>query len=285
MNDDSDPLLRRTPALPATGAGAQAVARSLQLGQVLREKVDSGWALGTFLIELPCATAVTAVALAGFDFVVLDMEHSAIDFTTLHTLITAGHAAGLACLVRPWGTDSGLIGKALDLGANGVLVPHVDTPERARAVVAEARYAPLGHRGYSPLTRFDALEKPLQALNQATYVVVQIEGAAALERASEIAAVPGLDAIFVGPYDLALSLGVPPGSEPVQAAARQVAAAVAAPLALGIYIDDPATCAAWAAQRFALQCVGFDGRMLSSGARLLAAQARRDVGGTHDVAR
>jgi 2-keto-3-deoxy-L-rhamnonate aldolase RhmA len=285
MNNDSDPYSRSIPSLPATGAGADAVARSLRLGQGLREKVESGWALGTFLIELPCTMTVTAVALAGFDFVVLDMEHSAIDFATLQALIGASHAAGMPCLVRPWGADTGLIGKALDLGANGILAPHVDTPERARAVVAEARFAPLGRRGYSPLSRFDALETPLQTLNQSTYVVVQIEGAAALERAHEIAAVPGLDAIFVGPYDLALSLGVAPGSAPARAAAERVAAAVPAPLALGIYVDDPAHCAGWAARRFALQCVGFDGRMLSGGARMLAARARRSVAGGSDDAR
>jgi 2-keto-3-deoxy-L-rhamnonate aldolase RhmA len=136
--------------------------------------------------------------------------------------------------------------------------------------VEQARFKPLGNRGFSPLMKFDALEAPLHMLGEATYVVVQIEGKEALTRAAEIAAVPGIDAIFVGPYDLALSLGVAPGSPEVQEAAGQIAANVPAHLALGIYIDDPATCGDWAARRFSLQCVSFDGRMLSDGARRVA---------------
>jgi 2-keto-3-deoxy-L-rhamnonate aldolase RhmA len=256
---------------------ADSVAESLLLGEKLRRKTSSGWALGTFLIELPTASAVTAIALAGFDFVVLDMEHSAIDFATLEPLIHAAHVAALPALVRPWGEDIGLIGKILDMGAAGIMAPHVDTTERAQAIVEQARFAPRGHRGFSPLTKFDALQKPLWALNDSTYVVVQIEGRSALEQVDKIASVPGIDAVFVGPYDLALSLQVPPGSPPVLAAAERIGRRVARSVALGIYIDDPGKCGAWAARRFSLQCVSFDGRMLSNGARAIVDQARRGV--------
>jgi 2-keto-3-deoxy-L-rhamnonate aldolase RhmA len=93
-----------------------------------------------------------------------------------------------------------------------------------------------------------------------------------------IAAVAGIDAVFVGPYDLAMSMGVPPGSAQVFAAAEKLAEAAPGGPTLGIYIDDPAKCADWAARRFALQVVSFDGRMLSNGARAIAAEARRGVG-------
>ena len=163
------------------------------------------------------------MALAGFDFVVIDMEHSTVDFSRLEALIGAAHAAGLATLVRPWGEDVGLIGKVLDIGANGIMAPHVESPARARAIVEQARFAPLGNRGFSPLTKYDALGEPLRALGDATYVVAQIEGRQALANIAAIAAVPGIDAVFVGPYDLALSLGVPPGSPQVFAAAEELA--------------------------------------------------------------
>jgi 2-keto-3-deoxy-L-rhamnonate aldolase RhmA len=217
------------------------------------------------------------VSLAGFDFVVLDMEHSCIGFSALENLILAGQSAGLAVLVRTWGEDTGLIGKVLDMGAHGIMAPHVDTPERARAIVDQARFKPLGNRGFSPLMKFDCLETPLQMLGESTYVVVQIEGKTALSRAGEIAAVPGIDAVFVGPYDLALSLGVPPGSVEVHKAAERIAEAVPVNVALGIYVDDPTTCGEWVARRFALQCVSFDGRMLSDGARRVTQQARSGV--------
>jgi len=246
-------------------------------GNTLRRKTAAGWALGSFLIELPTASTVTAMALAGFDFVVLDMEHSSVGFTMLESLIIAGHAAGLTVLVRTWGEDAGLIGKVLDMGAHGIMAPHVGSPERARAIVEQARFKPLGNRGFSPLMKFDSLEAPLQMLGEASYVVVQIEGKEALARAADIAAVPGIDAIFVGPYDLALSLGVVPGSAEVNKAAERLAATVPAHLALGIYIDDPARCGEWAARRFALQCVSFDGRMLADGARRVAGMALNGV--------
>jgi 2-keto-3-deoxy-L-rhamnonate aldolase RhmA len=260
-----------------TGARAQKLGESLRLGEELRRRTAAGLALGTFVIELPTPATLTAMALAGFDFVVLDMEHSPIDFSSLEHLIFAAHAAGLPTLVRTWGEDSGLIGKVLDMGADGIMAPHVDTPERAREIVEQARFAPLGHRGFSPLTRFDALREPLRTLSESTYVVIQIEGRKALNRVSQIAAVPGIDTVFVGPYDLALSLNVPPGSPEVLAAAERVADAVPNGVGLGLYLDDPAKCGAWAARRFSLQCVSFDGRMLSNGARAIVNQARHSA--------
>ena len=257
--------------------GATRISESVRLGAQLRRKAAAGWALGTFLIELPTPASLTALSLAGFDFVILDMEHSPTDFSMLAPLISAAHAVGIAALVRICGEDTGTIGKILDMGAHGIVAPHVDTAARARAIVEQARFPPRGRRGFSPLTRFDALQEPLTELDESTYVVVQIEGRKALDHVSDIAAVPGVDAVFVGPYDLALSLGVPPGSPPVFAVARRLAKSVPREVALGIYIDDPARCSAWAARRFALQCVSFDGRMLSDGARSVVERARNGM--------
>ena len=266
---------RNPRVIRSTAAGK--LAESLGYGSRLRRKAAAGWALGTFLIELPTPATLASLSLAGFDYVVLDMEHSAVDFSTLEPLILAAHSAGLAALVRTWGEDTGLIGKVLDLGANGIMVPHVENAQRARAVAEESRFPPRGSRGFSPLTKFDALSHPLQALDESVFVVVQVEGRAGLEQAGRIAAVPGIDAVFVGPYDLALSLGVSPGSPRVVTAAERLAKAVPDTVCLGIYIDDPKQCAAWAARRFALQCVSFDGRMLSDGARRIADEAKRGI--------
>lgn len=260
-------------------AGAARIAASLTQGAELRRRVTTGFALGTFVIESPVPTTVSALALAGFDFLVLDMEHSSIDFTRLELLLTAAHAAGIATLVRPWGEDVGLIGKILDMGASGIMVPHVGSAQRARAVVVQSRYAPRGNRGLCPLTKYDSLGEPLRSLDEATYVVVQIEGRDAVGKIGDIAAVPGIDAIFVGPYDLAMSLGVQPGSPEVFAAAERLAQAMPKGPALGIYIDDPARCADWSARRFALQVVSFDGRMLANAARAVVAAARSGAGG------
>jgi 2-keto-3-deoxy-L-rhamnonate aldolase RhmA len=277
MNEEDDTSTSWSNPLFVDGDRAARLAESQRYGDVLRRKVAAGWALGTFVLELPVPATLGAMALAGFDFVVLDMEHSAVDFARLENLIVAGHAAGLPVLARPRGHDDGLIGKILDLGANGIMVPRIETPEQARAVVQQSRFAPAGARGFSPLTRYDALERPLQALNDSTYVILQIEGRRGIERARDIASVPGIDAIFVGPYDLALSLGVAPGSPRVSTAAVKLAKSMPRGLQLGIYVDNPANCGDWAAKRFALQCVSFDGRMLSGAARSLVAAARKGI--------
>jgi 2-keto-3-deoxy-L-rhamnonate aldolase RhmA len=268
----------RNPAFVDSEA-AQTVSETLLRGDRLRQRVAQGLALGTFVIEQPCASTLTALSLAGFDFVILDMEHSSIGLSTLAHLIVAGQAAGLVVLVRPFGQDPSLVGKVLDMGAHGVMAPHVDTPERAREIVRSARFAPRGTRGFSPLSKFDCLQEPLQSLSDSSYVVVQVEGEEALRRVPEIAAVEGIDALFVGPYDLSLSLGVPPGSPEVQSAAERIAQSVPDHLGLGIYVDSPADSAAWAARRFALQCVSFDGRMLADGARRVMRAARGDESG------
>jgi 4-hydroxy-2-oxoheptanedioate aldolase len=276
MNDQPGASTWRNP-LAVENAGAERISRALTLGADLRRKVAAGCALGTFVLESPVPATLGAMALAGFDFVVIDMEHSTIDFSRLEALIGAGQAAGLATLVRPWGEDVGLIGKILDIGANGIMASHVESPARARAIVEQARFAPLGNRGFSPLTKYDALDEPLRVLGDATYVVAQIEGRQALANIAAIATVPGVDAVFVGPYDLALSLDVPPGSPPVFAAAEELSKAVPDGVALGIYIDDPAKCGDWAARRFALQCVSFDGRMLANAARSVVTQAKQSI--------
>ena len=257
--------------------GATKVAESLLLGEKLRRKVKAGYALGTFSIELSSPSSVAALALAGFDFIVLDMEHSPTGFATLHPLILAAQAAGIPAIVRPWGESPGLIGKILDMGAHGIMAAHVDTAQRAREIVEQTRFPPRGRRGFSPLTGFDALKHPIPTLDRSTYLIVQIEGRKALGQVDQIAAVPGIDAVFVGPYDLALSLGVSPSSPQVVDAARRAAKSVTSDVAMGIYIDDPATCGAWASRRFTLQCVSFDGRMLSNGARLVSESARKSV--------
>jgi 2-keto-3-deoxy-L-rhamnonate aldolase RhmA len=273
MSDKPDAKKWRNPQF-VENVGASNISASLTRGAELRRKTAAGWALGTFVIEYPVPATLSALALADFDFVVVDMEHSVVDFSKLESLIVAAQAAGVTSLVRPWGAETGLIGKVLDIGANGIMAPRVDSPEQARAIVEQVRFAPLGNRGFAPLTRYDSLSEPLQALDDSAYLVLQIEGRQAIERISEIASVPGIDAVFVGPYDLALSLGVPPGSARVFEAAEQLADSVPRNVTLGIYIDDSGKCADWASRRFALQCVSFDGRMMSNGARSIVTQAK-----------
>lgn len=242
---------------------------AMSLGDGLRAAWRERVVRGTFVIELPTPRTVRALALAGFEFVVLDLEHSPYDGSDLAPLVAEAHLMGIPVLVRPWTSDAGLLGKILDLGVNGVLIPHVGSAAEARAVVDACRYSPAGSRGVCPLIGTTAFDDPVSHMRDAVLVVVQIEGTTGLENVAEIAAVDGVDCLFVGPYDLSHALGTPGehNGSGVTAAAAQVADAVPPGLALGVYVDDPAQSQRWAKRGFHMQCVGFDGRMLMEQAR------------------
>lgn len=251
----------------------QRVAANLTLGNELRRQVSTSVAIGTFLIEHPSPAAVLALAIAGFDFVVLDMEHSGFGFERLEALIMAAHSVQLPAIVRPWNPEPAIIGKVLDLGANGIMAPHVNSVDEAQQVVNACRYGD-GGRGFSPLAKYGSLENPTVALNDACYVIVQLEGQAGMAQAQDIAAVAGIDAVFVGPYDLALSLGVETGDPKVAQAAATLARQVESNVSLGRYVHDPNESKMWAAAGFRVQCVSFDGAMLAGAARNVVQTAR-----------
>jgi 4-hydroxy-2-oxoheptanedioate aldolase len=179
-------------------------------------------------------------------------------------------------LARVWTRDSGLIGKVLDLGLNGVLVPRVRRREEAESVVEAARYAPAGARGFAPLISYSASRQPQNVMGESVLVVIQVEGAEGVQHSREIATVPGVDAIFVGPYDLAQSLGHPGeiSSEEVLRSADEVARNAVGEAMLGIYVHDPDHSRTWAERGFRFQCVSFDSHMLRAGADAFVARAR-----------
>lgn len=247
----------------------------LSLGSSLRQAHRRRLLLGTFLIELPALRTVRALALAGFDFVVLDLEHSPFGTETLHSLVAECHAAGIPPLVRVWMSDPGLIGKVLDLGVAGVMVPRVASAAEAADVVQAARYNPHGDRGMAPLISYSASPDPQSVVGNSPLVIVQLESRQAIEEAAAIMKVPGLDMLFIGPYDLSQALGHPGrvNSDEVHTVAAGIAAEAPDEIMLGVYVDNPAWSQDWAARGFRFQCIGFDGRMLLEGARAVLSKA------------
>ena len=216
MNDKPDARTWRNP-LSVENAGAERISRvSDTRARDLRRKAAAGCALGTFVIECPAPGHVAARWLSpASTSSCIDMEHSA---DRLLQPRAADRSPPTPPVSRRWcargARTSGLIGKVLDIGANGIMAPHVESPERARAIVEQARFAPLGNRGFSPLTQVRRAERAACGARRCDLRRGRrSKGGSALEHVAEIAAVPGIDAVFVGPYDLALSLGVPPGSD------------------------------------------------------------------------
>lgn len=176
------------------------VARSRLLGIVLRS----------------CDPVVAELAAAsGFDFGWIDMEHSALSLREAQAGILALRHNGCAPLVRVGCLDPNRIGQLLDMGAEIIAVPHVESREEAEAVVDAARYYPQGGRGFSSTTRANrfgdmaATKESLEKENRRVLVMVQIESRLGMERIEEIAAVAGVDILFLGTGDLSQDLGVP----------------------------------------------------------------------------
>ncbi|UTW10824.1 HpcH/HpaI aldolase family protein [Marinobacterium rhizophilum] len=195
----------------------------------LKQKLAAGEAVCGMLNSVPSPWLVEMLGYAGYDFVVLDMEHLSVNPETLEHMIRAAESAGIAALVRVPGVDPGAIGRALDAGAQGIVVPRVNDASEARAVVAAARYQPQGQRGVTGgrTTGFGTLPLAdyLARANAETLVVLMIESRAGVENLDAIVQVPGVDWILEGALDLALSLGVGPDAQhpQVQQAIARVA--------------------------------------------------------------
>jgi 2-dehydro-3-deoxyglucarate aldolase/4-hydroxy-2-oxoheptanedioate aldolase len=160
------------------------------------------------------ASAVTAevCAAAGVDWVLLDLEHGAGGEEQVGTVVLAAGAYGVPTVVRAESTARIRLGRVLDLGAAGVMLPRLDTAEEVREAVRHLRYPPDGDRGvatYNRACRFGLDPGALERANADVLTVVQIESARAAEQVEDIAAVDGVDVLFVGPRDLSHDLGVP----------------------------------------------------------------------------
>lgn len=160
---------------------------------------------------LSTALAAEVVAGAGFDWLLLDTEHSPADvLSVLSQLQALSGYSEVTAIVRPASNDSVLIKRFLDIGAQSLLIPHVQTADEAAAAVAAVRYPPKGIRGVSALTRatqFGRVGDYASRASDEICLLVQIETRKGLDALEEIAAVDGVDGIFIGPGDLAASLG------------------------------------------------------------------------------
>lgn len=185
---------------------------SLESVRVFKEKLETpAGVFGPFMITADPAF-VEAAGYAGYDFVLLDMEHGPGTFENLQNLIRAANVAGVCPVVRvPRGTDI-WIDQALDVGAGAVMIPQIDTADQARFAVSAAKFSPVGTRGTCRFVRsagYGAIPGSRYfAEAQDTVVILQAEGKKAIENLDEILDVPGLDILFVGPYDLSSSLGL-----------------------------------------------------------------------------
>lgn len=196
----------------------------------LRHLLDQGRPAGGLFLSLSAPGIIEIAAVAGFDFVLIDLEHTLIGGRELEELIAAADRSGVSAIVRVPDGRSERILQVLDAGAAGVVVSRVASVADAKEAIRRARYAPLGQRGLNAgrLGRFGDCDLPklLQELNRETLVIALIEDRDGLASAEAIAALPGLDGLLLGAADYSQSIGMPwqTTAEPVLEAGRHLAA-------------------------------------------------------------
>ncbi len=190
---------------------------------------EGGHTIGAWL-SIPSSLTAEVAGRAGFDYVCIDAQHGVIDYQVAATMLQAIELGNTTPLVRVQYNAADAIGKVLDAGARGVVVPMVNSVSEAQAAVAACRYAPEGSRSYGPTrVSIGVPNFTPAASNAAVACIPMIETAQAVEAIDDILLTPGIDAVYVGPADLSLTLGLPPRNndgEPAfdEAMARIVAA-------------------------------------------------------------
>jgi 4-hydroxy-2-oxoheptanedioate aldolase len=250
-------------------------------GAELRRRILAGETLFGAWANLASPGSAELLGRAGLDWVVVDLEHGYATETELLAHLAAIEVSGAVALVRPPSGERLRIGRALDLGAAGIVVPRLDTAEQVREAVTFLRYPPTGQRGFALLARGGRLgtvnHAGVAALNDDIVGIVQIESPSAVDEAEEIAAADGVDVLFVGPADLSHSLGVPGefGDRRYQDALERVVAACRANgKAPGILLYDHASFRPHLDMGFTFVGIGADISFVNDGVKAALAAAR-----------
>ncbi len=194
----------------------------------LRTKWANGHdTLGAWL-SIPSSVSAEAAARQPFDYICIDTQHGAVDYQSSISMIQAIELGGGIPIARvPW-NEPGIIGKTLDAGCHGVIVPMVNTREQAEAVVRSARYAPAGSRSWGPTLVGMRHTDNRSWADEHIAVIPMVETVEALKNLDDIVSAPGVDAVYVGPADLAISLGLGHAGNDGQPVFDQALAAIVA---------------------------------------------------------
>lgn len=247
---------------------------------------SGGTAVGTMLAEFRQASVMQLLAVAGFDFVIIDNEHGPFNVETIADLSRAARAAGMTPIVRPPELAYAHVTQALDGGAQGIMLPRVTGAAEVHECLGMMKYPPAGRRGSVMARghtefRSGPLLEAMEHANQETMLVVQVETARAVERLDEILSVPGVDVALVGPNDLSVALGVGGQMEsPVLAEAieQTIAACRRHDVVPAIHTGDARLSAMWAAKGMRMVSNGTETGYLVAAGRGAVEQVRAGWG-------
>ena len=248
----------------------------------IRHKVLDGQLMtGTFL-NLGSALTVEIAGNAGFDWLLIDLEHGSGDFSELVHQLQAAGCTPAAPIVRIAWNEAPRFKRALDLGPSGIMVPYVNTADQARQAVEAMRYPPHGIRGVASLNRAcrfgTGFEQYFATANDQLLTVIQIETRQAVEQAEAIAGVDGADVLFVGPTDLSASLGLERNFDHPEfrkALAKVVAACKSNGKAPGILVSNAGEVDLVLSEGFTFVALGSDGGVVAAGMQNLASTLKK----------
>lgn len=253
-----------------------------------RDRLRAGEILAATWVKTPNPIVVEVLALTALDCIVLDAEHAPFDRTALDLCLLAARAGGKTVLVRPATAAAEHILTALDSGADGVVLPHISSAEDAVAAVAACTYR-RGGRGYAGSSRAagyttKSMPEHRSSSNGVT-IIAQIEDVEAVDAIDEIAAVPGIDALFIGRADLTIAYGAdgPDAPEVVAAVERICSAGVAANRTVGMFLGRVADVPYWRTRGATLFILGSDHDFLLRGAAQLVADITDTVSSREGV--
>jgi len=254
---------------------------------VRENNLKSIWAKGGVVVNgwlsIPSSFSAEVMSHQGFDSLVVDMQHGVVDYQTAVTMLQAISTTGVVPMARvPW-NDPAFLMKILDAGAYGVICPMINTRAQAETLVRSCKYPPRGYRSFGPVrASIYAGTDYAQHANDALVVMPMIETAEALENLDEILSTPGVDAIYVGPADLSLTLGCTPKLDqtetPVVEAQKKIAAACKRHhVVAGIHCATSAYALRMAAEGFQFVTLASDSRFLAARAAEEAAAVKKTV--------
>lgn len=184
------------------------------MANILKKKLKNDeFIIGTFInIANPAIPEV--IGLNGFDFIVLDFEHTSFNYSIAEDLIRAANLTNCSTIIRTADKNPSNISRALDIGANAIQIPQISSREEAEIVIKNSKFYPIGERGashYVRAARYSSIDKTkyYSSENDNNLTIIQIEGANAIKELDEILKIKEIDVIFIGPVDLSMSLGIP----------------------------------------------------------------------------
>lgn len=247
----------------------------------LRNALESDQTLLGGWLSIPAPFSAELMARSGFDWLCVDTQHGLIGYQTMTAMLQAIAITGCPAVVRvPWNEPSGIM-RALDAGAQGVVVPVVNTPDDARRAVSACRYPPDGIRSWGPVrAALGAASYTAASANRTTTCIVQIETGQAVSHLDEILTVPGIDVAYVGPADLAVSLGHAPTFRAADMPNLPVIHEIRdkclrAGVVPGIHCTDPQSVEYWREQGFRFITAGSDRGFMTRAASEDLATLRR----------